>query len=231
MLVMKQLFTSESNGNNDALGQVKQTMELMSLLKEQANPEQDEGGGFTKMISEALPLFSEMAKASNNQARPNPQAQHRPNPERRTRKQPTDDKNMNMQKMAISQLLAKCLAREKPADVAEQLTGQIPEQFIPQIEALVLSDNAWDKIVELNYNVVQHKTWFLDVIDWIKGYLGHPCKFDSEFEGSEPVDNVSQNDDNMVNSTDESVKTAIDGSVKQPDDGHTERKGGNPSDP
>lgn len=215
MIMMKELF---SNGQpSSPMGQMKDMFEMMALLKEQANPEKEESGGFAKMITEALPLFNTMAQAAQNQ--PQQQPQRQPNPQRRTR-QP---KEQDMQKIAIKQLLS--MTNQEPADVAEKLSREVPEAFIPQIEALVLGDDAYNKIKAINPQVEAHKEWFLDVIEWLKGYLGHPCKYDAEFNS---VDSDSEKDHNLANTTNEQVNRPIDeaSNSNKPDDGNSQRESG-----
>ncbi len=219
LVVMKELFSGNQQAN--PMSQMKEMFEMIAMVKEQANPEkEDDGGGFTKMITEAMPLLNTMAKAATGAQQPQPA--HQPNPQRRTRQKPQEPQDM--QKLAIGQLLTMAANGEEAADVAEKLSIQIPEAYIPQIESLILGNDALAKMVAINPKVADKKEWFLDVIEWLKGYLGHPCKYDAEFG---PIDTVSQKDDNLVNSTNDSV---IDGSINKPDDGNSERKSGNPSD-
>lgn len=213
LIVMKELFSGGQQSS--PMGQMKEMFEMMALMKEQANPEKEEdGGGFTKMIAEAIPLFTTMAQAANQQ--PLAQTQHQPNPQRRTR-QKTKQEPQDMKRTAINQLLKMCIAKEHPADVAEKLSMQIPQSFIPQIEELILGEDSMAKISAINPNVIDHTDWFLDVIEWLKGYLGHPCKYDSEFD---VVDDSGQKDHNLVNSTDNPDNS---GKNNKPNDGDSER--------
>lgn len=217
LVIMKDLFSSGEKSN--PMGQMKEMFEMIAMVKEQANPkEEDEGGGFTKMITEAMPLLNTMAQAATKQPL---QQNYQPNPQRRQRKPQSEQEPQNMQKTAINQLLA--MSNEPAADVAEKLSMQIPEAFIPQIELLILGDDAFDKIKAINPLVEDKKEWFLDVIEWLKGFLGHPSKYGSEFD---PIDTNSQKDDNMANSTKTVVNSAQD---NQPNDGNTEWSSGDES--
>lgn len=227
MSMMKDLFSGGQQAN--PLGQAKEMLELIDLLKKQANPEADEGGGFTKIISDSLPLLDKMADV----ARENNRAVTRNRP--RQGQQPEQNP---MKKTIVKKLLSMRANKEHPADVAEKLNGQIPPYLIPQIEKMILGDNAVEELININPNVEPHKEWFKDVIEWLKGYMGHPCKYDDQFETGDTnktggpddggqIDNAGEFDHNSVNHT----NTAAAGAQNdKPDDGNTGGGGGNQSD-
>lgn len=194
MIMMKEIFAGgENTPTKSAMSQMKEFAECMAMMKEIANPEpKEEENSFGKIFSEAAPLLTSIVQsaANNRQNQPpvNP-AGYRPNPNTRQRKKPTQEpKQMNMQKMAINQMLEYC-KRGNPADeVAGELVGKIPQQYMPQIEALILVENPVADIIKINPDVANHHDWFVDVIEWIKGYLGHPSKFDDEFLDDGAID-------------------------------------------
>ncbi len=172
MLQMKALFSPGDSGSNNVLDQIKELMGAMNLIKEMSPNQDESGGNFGSIIKDSMPLLEILARSGTE-----PQFERNPTP-------------MSIQSIVINRLLKACKHGETPASVAEKLCDEIPNKFIPQIEALVLSENALDQIASINPEVMNHGDWFTDTIEWMKGMLGHPSKYDSEFQDSDPLEPV-----------------------------------------
>jgi len=191
MMVMKELF-SPNGTSGSPMGQVKETLELMTMLREEANPEK-ESGGFGEIMKGALPLLTSIAQNAQGK----PQQPPQPNPTerpRRTRKKQDDN---HMQKLAINKLLDLKHHNMTAADAAEKINAEIPDAYVPQIESLIMGDDAVDRVIAINSEAERHKIWLTDVFEYLKGYFGHKCKFDSEFD--ENIDNSEKTADNSAN--------------------------------
>ena len=101
---------------------------------------------------------------------------------------------MSIQSIVVNRLLKSCKHGETPVSVAQKLCDEIPNKFMPQIEKLILSDTALDQIAGINPEVMNHGEWFTDVIEWLKGMLGYPGKYDAEFS-EETIDGESEKGD------------------------------------
>lgn len=201
MMLMKGLFSGDDKGSGNVLEQIKELMGAMNLIKEMSPNQDDTGTNFGSIIKDSMPLLEILARSGTE-----PQYQGNPNP-------------MNFRSIIVNRLLKACKHGETPASVAEKLCDEIPNKFVPQIEALVLSPDALDQIAVINPEVMQHGEWFTDTIEWMKGMLGHPSKFDSEFENSDPVETgIEPGNDNLTEAgkvttipEDESPANDIDG--------------------
>jgi hypothetical protein len=187
MLIMKQLFDRPEPSGGSAVGQMKELMEAMDLMKQfnGNNEKENDDMSFSSIIKESMPLLTEIAKGART-GRPinsNPNGR----PQRRESK--------SMEKMAIDKLLAMCKAGESPDTVAQKISDQIPDQYVPQIEALILGDDALDKIAALNPEFLQHGEWLKDTVEWLKWIFGYESKFDTEDLTDEAnSDNIASND-------------------------------------
>jgi hypothetical protein len=228
LLIMKEVFApiggAQSGG---ALGQVKELVEVMTLLKGMNEPEKEETNFWGDLFGKSMPLFAAMVNQGQqppqqiNQPPQQPQQHYQPNPtQRRQRKR--QGQNM-MHKQAVAQLLTMCEQNMEPDLVAEQIAEQIPDQFLPQIESLIGGDDAINRLINIDSKVADNKEWFLDVIEWLKGYLGLPSKYASEFDGDIDLDNL----DDELTDTNDTSNIPEDGNVKQSNDGDSERQSGN----
>ena len=197
MIMMKEFFGGgEQAAQKSPMGQMKEMMEIMVMLKDSANPEpKEEDNSFTKIFSEAVPLLTALAEGAQGK-RPKAQPvngyqgyQENPTRQTRQRKPKQEDKEMNMKKMAVNQLLEYCEQGHAPDAVAQELSLKIPDQFIPQIESLILGENPIDEIIKFNSKVKNNREWFVDCVEWLKGYLGHPSKYDDEFLDDDEIEN------------------------------------------
>ena len=66
---------------------------------------------------------------------------------------------------------------------------------------------------------MNHGEWFTDTIEWMKGMLNHPSKYDSEFQDSDPLevgtepgkDDLTETDKSNIILDDENAENDLDG--------------------
>lgn len=197
MLLYKQLFAQPSGGG---IGQLKELMEMQTLLKEMTEPK-EESDGFGSIIRESIPLLTTMAQAASGQVPRRPQPSG-PTPNvRQRRTNPTNNGVDPQMKMAVDHLVKLAKQNQPAGDVADEIVNTMPQMFLPQIEQIAISKNPIDVLGQFNVEINQHREWVLDLCEWLKAYFGHESKYSSEFDDDLTDDEKSDN--NSTNEPDD----------------------------
>lgn len=188
MLLYKELFSQ----NSDPAVMMKSSLETMSLMHQMINANNttqhtdNDSDGFTKLIGESLPLFTEIVKTQSQQRAPDHMKQ-------RARQRRTHSKNTVVNTAVVELLKLKNTGTEA-ADAAELMLDKVA--MYPggssAIEKFVTRDDVKSHILNSVPQSAPHIDWLIDVVEWTKGFLGHKSKFDSEFTVDDNVqtDNV-----------------------------------------
>ena len=213
MVIMKNLFSSgEQKDAGSAVAQLKELMEAMELLKTMGANNDDSDSGFAGIFKESIPLLQTIAEAAKQPARSTPGNQ--PNPT-----QNRQDNIMGIQNL-VKIVLQQCQAGRTAREVADDINRKLSDTQISQLESFILMDDAIDRLITMQPVIAQHRDWFLDLIQWLRGYLGYDSKYDSEF--NETDDLTPDNDKNTID-LDEFANPDINGDSK--------RESGNADDP
>ena len=174
MILYKQLFSDGKSAGNP-MAQVKETLELMNLLKEGNTIEHEPENGFSKLLESLAPVA--VAAMQQPQRQQNPQ----PNPQPKTNPQSSQQ---NMQLLAGLSTLVKAAAKNaNPATYAEMVLDMIPEESIkPYIE----KHGAFAELLKRYApQAMQYAAWFDDLREHLAACLGLPSKYADLYDAPE----------------------------------------------
>ena len=187
MLVYKQLF---DNGPQKSQG-IQDILQTVSSLKElginvggiQTDAPQKEEG-FGDIVEKMSPVLTALLQQPQQAQQQTPQ-NYKPNP------QPTGNKQnmMNLKlKMGVATLV-KAAAKGSPTDFyADFVTDNVSEE---NIKAFMTDANAMEKLAGVDKRVLEHKEWFEDLGEHLKGALGDSSsKYAADYNLTTESDNV-----------------------------------------
>jgi hypothetical protein len=169
MLKYKALF----GGNQQArgFGEIIETVNGLKMLGInvggiQTEPAEKEEG-FGDILEKMAPIVTAMVQTNNHQ-------QHQPQPHPQPNPQPRKANPMNLAlKLGIAMLLKAARNKADTAFYADVVMDQLPEDKIP----MLLAPNALEQLESVEPKVKEHREWFLDVMEHLKGMNGAPSKY------------------------------------------------------
>lgn len=202
LLMMKQFFTSDEKPSSRAGNPVKETLEMLRLMKDGGlmGNDNQENDGFGRLIDKAAPIFAAAMQGAPRPQQPPaavrqgvPMRKRRPQQEaapeatqgqKVTKINQNDEKaDINMMKMILAHKinsLVRAASNEKdPYIFAESLCEEFGVTMA--LEYAAKSDSL-AKICAINPSAAQYESWFLDLAEYIKAIGGQPSKFSDEFD-------------------------------------------------
>lgn len=163
MLLMKQIFDSGNQNSGNAMQQLRDSMDLLKEMGVTINGEakEKEEPGFGDLLEKMTPLIT----ASMGQ----PQSSENP-----SKPKPKVDPQKMMLKAGLASLLNAAQKNSDQITYGEWILDQVPEETVKNY---ITSDGAFEKLIEIEPRVAQHKQWFLDLGEHVKAQLGLPSKF------------------------------------------------------
>lgn len=177
-------------------------MEKM-LDAEDDDDEKKESGGIADRVLGMLEtmgpgLVQMMASRPPQHARPVRPARPNPNPPPRPASpapQPAGEKPVNPQaltpeqKAVVKDYLGKAIFAAKAKMDPEPIARMAVEQNPEAVEQLLSIPNLWEEAQKIEPGIVPHKDWIMDLLEWAKGHMGMPSKYEDEFaDDDEPVE-------------------------------------------
>lgn len=164
MILMKNLFSSDTQPQGNIITQMKDLMGLQSEIQGMLPaPSDSEDKGFGDLVEKFTPL---MTAAMNSQPNPQVVPEMQPTPEQQRAQQ-----MKAMLSMGIQQLLRAASKNADHGQYAELVLDQVPESVIRQV---VIAPDAIDKLCSINPKVREFSPWFLLLGEHIKAQLGEP---------------------------------------------------------
>jgi hypothetical protein len=169
MLKYKALFGG--NQQSRGFGEIIETVNGLKMLGInvggiQTEPQEKEEG-FGDILEKMAPIVTAMVQSSANNPQPQQQPVYKPNP------QPRQNPMQLALKLGIAALLKAARNKADTAFYADVVMDQLPEDKI----GLLLTPDALAQLESLEPKVKEHREWFADVIEHIKGMNGAPSKY------------------------------------------------------
>lgn len=169
MLKYKALFGG--NQQSRGFGEIIETVNGLKMLGInvggiQTEPAEKEEG-FGDILEKMAPIVTAMVQ-TNNQQQHHPQPQPQPNPQQRK----ANPMNLAL-KLGIAMLLKAARNKADTAFYADVVMDQLPEDKIP----MLLAPNALEQLESVEPKVKEHREWFADVMEHLKGMNGMTSKY------------------------------------------------------
>lgn len=223
MTVLKTAFGTDEKKEDGVTVLIKQMTQLKALEKimkgEDPDDKDDEKGGIGNRIMGILETMGPglaqmiMAQSSRPQARPQPRPQPRPVNPASTATKPEetvkmDPKNLTPEQTAVvKEYLGKAVWAARMKMDPEAIARQAVEQNPDAVAQLLAVPDLLTESIRLEPAIAGHRQWFDDLVEWAKGHLGEPSRFDDEFADADDSTNVA---DDSTNVADENEQSPID---------------------
>jgi hypothetical protein len=176
MLKYKALFSSENTAPARGFGEILETVNGLKMLGInvggiQTEPPADEEK-FTDILEKITPMVTAIAASANKQ-QPAPAVV----PRETQKKQDHQKMNIGL-KMAIGALVRAAKKNADTAFYADIVIDQVPSEKIN----LLVSDGALDRLAEVEPAILEHKEWFLDVLEHVRAMCGLESKHSALYE-------------------------------------------------
>lgn len=149
---------------------------------------------FSSMIENLSPVLTALVQKSTSQPQQPQQPQYKPNPE--PRKEPMNFELIKL-KMGVASLVKAASKNSDTAFYADFVCDQMADKI-----NIVLAPNAIDELIKLDKKVGEHKEWFLDVLEHIKGMHGEPSKYAKQYKDDSTNENSNVINAEIINETD-----------------------------
>ena len=203
MVVMKGLFSNDQKDSGNVMSQLKELMEAMELLKTMGGNNEDSDSGFAGIFKESIPLLQTIAEAAKQPA---------PNPGKSSGNS-QGEKTMDIS-FLFKHTMKLCRENRPTREVAELICRELTDENIAKLEKIILMKDPLATITLFQPDIAMspHKEWFLDLVQWLRGYLGYDSIYDAEFIDTGPdSEDLTPGDDKNTIDLDEFANPDING--------------------